>query len=131
MKQEKILELMYQLGLQPELVSEDFGYRFDYEGLPIVWMNEDEDSNTITFMVPSVFEVTEENRMTVLEAALKLSSKLKFVQPNLNLDSVWLAYQHFLDGQEPTENLIEHMIRLLAIATIQFHNIINNEGDDD
>lgn len=131
MAQEKVLEILRRLGFQPELIDENFGYRFEYEGLNFLLEHEDEDTKTISLIIPAVFDVTEENRSQVIEAAIKLSTKLKFVQPNLTLDSIWLNYQHYLGDNEPTEDLIEHMVRLLAISTLHFQQILNNEENDE
>lgn len=129
--QEKVLEILYQLGFQPELVDETFGYRFEYEGVTILLTPEEEDSHTICLMLPGIFDITEDNRVAVLEAMVKLSGKMKFVQPVIFTDSVWLNYLHFLGEQEPTPELIEHMIRVLAFSMVQFHKIINNEDNDE
>lgn len=131
MIKDKVLEILYQLGFQPESVDENFGYRFEYEGLVVLYTPEDEDAHTAYFMIPGIFDISEDNRVAVLEAMVKLAGRMKFVQPVIFGDSVWLNYQHFLGNQEPTSELIEHMIRVLAISTVQFHKFINNEDDDE
>jgi len=131
MIKEKILEILYQLGFQPELVDENFGYRFEYEGLTVLFTPEDDDAHSAYFMIPGVFDITEENRAAVLEAMVKLAGRVKFVQPVIVYDSVWLNYQHFLGEQEPTMEVIEHMIRSLAFSTVKFHKYINNEDNDE
>lgn len=131
MIKDKILEILYQLGFQPELVDENFGYRFEYEGLTILFTPEDEDAHTVYFMIPGIFDITEDNRPAVLEAMVKLAGRMKFVQPVIISDSVWLNYQHFLGEQEPTLEVIEHMVRVLAVSMVQFHKFINNEDNDE
>ncbi len=131
MIKEKILEILYQLGFQPELVDENYGYRFEYEGLTVLYTPEDEDAHTASFMIPGIFDISEDNRVAVLEAMVKLAGKMKFVQPVIISNSVWLNYQHYLGEQEPTPEVIEHMIRALAISTVQFHKFINDEDNDE
>ena len=131
MVKEKTIEILYRLGFAPEELDNDMGYRFDYEGMNLLYTAEDDDANSITFMMPGIFEISEENRVAVLEATVKLCAKMKFVQPAIIFDSVWLQYQHFMpDGAEPTEELIAHMIRVLAVATANFNQIINNEDNE-
>jgi len=130
MIKDKVIEILCQLGFQPELVDENFGYRFEYEGLTILLTPEYEDSRTVCMMLPGIFDTSEDNRVAVLEAMVKLAGRMKFVQPVIFSDSVWLNYQHFLGEQEPTSEVIEHMIRVLAISTVQFHKYINNEDND-
>lgn len=131
MIKDKVLEILYRLGFRPELIDESIGYRFEYEGLTILYSPDEEDAQTVTLVIPSVFDVTDDNRVAALEAVAALSSKMKFVQPNIALDSVWLNYQHFLGEHEPTQELIEHMVRVLAVSTVNFHKIINKEGYDE
>lgn len=130
MKKEKVLDILYQLGFQPEQLDDDFGYQFEYEGLTLLYSPE-EDSQTLNLMVPAIFRVTEENKEAVLAAMVGLCGKMKFVQPALYGNSVWLNYQHYLGEQEPTEDLLEHMIKLLGVSTYQFNKILNSDGDDE
>lgn len=130
MIKEKVLGSLYQLGFQPELVDEDFGYRFSYEDLTILY-NPEEESQCLTFSMPRIFDISEDNRITVLEAMVKLCAKMRFVQPVIMFNSVWLNCQHYLDKDtEPTVELLEHMVRVLAFSMIQFHKIINNEEEE-
>lgn len=132
MVKEKTIESLYRLGFAPEELDNDMGYRFDYEGMNLLYTAEDDDANSITFMMPGIFDVTDENRVKVLETMVGLCAKMKFVQPVIMLDSVWLQYQHYMeDGQEPTDTLIEHMIRVLAISTLQFHKLLNEDNSND
>lgn len=132
MVKEKTIETLYRLGFAPEELDNDMGYRFDYEGMNLLYTAEDDDANSITFMMPGIFDITDENRVKVLETMVGLCAKMKFVQPVIMLDGVWLQYQHYMeDGQEPTDTLIEHMIRVLAISTLQFHKILNEDNSND
>ncbi len=130
MIQEKVLAVLYRLGFQPELVDESIGYDFEYEGITFLFAYDDKDSKTITLTVPNLFYVTEENRIKTLEALNTLANNLNFVQPNIAFDSVWLEYQHYLGDNEPTEALIEHMVRTLATSTIQFGSILHHKDDE-
>lgn len=132
MIKEKTIEVLYRLGFTLEELDADMGYRFDYEGMNLLYTAEDDDANSITFIMPGIFNVTDENRVAVLEAMAKLSLKVKYVQPVIMLDGVWLQYQHYIEeDQEPTERLIEHMIHVLTVSTMQFHNILNEESNDE
>lgn len=130
MSTEKVLDILHQLGFRPELVDENIGYRFEYEGLTILFSPE-EDSQTLNLMVPAIFDITEDNRAAVLEGMVKLSGKMKFVQPATYGTSVWLNYQHYLEDQDPTPGLLEHMIKVMSVSAAQFLNIMNDEDNDE
>ena len=128
---EQVIEKLLELGFQPELIDETFGYRFKYEGMNLLFSPEDAESKTIHLLMPGIFDVNEENRLDVLETIVKLAGKMKFVQPMIIQDSVWLNYQHYLEDHEPTAGLLEHMVRVLAYSTMEFHKILNNTYDDE
>lgn len=128
-KKEDVLSVLSALGFIPELVD-GFGYRFEYEGLTLLYSVDEDDTKCLTFIVPGIFDISEENRVKVLEAMVQLSGKMKFVQPYIMFDDqVWLNYQHYVGENEVTPELVEHMIRVLGFGTTNFHNLINNNGD--
>lgn len=131
MIKENVLTVLSALGFIPEEI-EGFGYRFEYEGLTLAYSIDDEESKCITLTAPGVFDISDDNRVAVLEAMAKLCGKMKYVQPQIMFDDqVWLNYQHYLCENEVPQELIEHMIRVLAISTITIHNIINGNDNDD
>lgn len=131
MIKDDVLSALSALGFIPEEI-EGFGYRFDYEGLTIVYSEEEEDTKCLSLMVPNLFDITDENRVAVLETMVKISGRVKYVQPHIMFDNqVWINYQHYLGDNEVTPELIEHMIRVLTYATIKFNKIINGDDNDD
>ena len=131
MIKDNVTKTLNELGFRPEEI-EGFGCRFEYEGLSILYSEEDEETQCVNFIAPGVFNITPENRQDILEAMIKLSCKMKYVQPIIMFDdSVCLNYQHYVGDNEVNANLIEHMNRVLAAATIIFHRIINGEDNDE
>lgn len=130
MIKENVLTALSALGFIPEEI-EGFGYRFEYEGLTVIYTVEDEEAQCISLTAPDVFDISDDNRIAVLEAMVKLCGKMKYVQPHIMFENqVWLNYQHYLGENEVTAELIEHMIRVLAVSTITIHNIINGTDND-
>lgn len=131
MVKEQVLKALSALGFIPEEI-EGFGYRFDYEGLTLIYSEDDEDSKCVTLIAPDVFDISDDNRTAVLETMVRLCGKVKYVQPHIMFENqVWLNYQYYTNSNEVTEVLIEHMIRVLAFSTITFHKIINGDDNDD
>lgn len=131
MIKENVLTALSALGFIPEEI-EGFGYRFEYEGLTVIYTVDDDEAKCITFTTPDVFDITDDNRVAVLEAMAKLCAKMKYVQPHILFENqVWLNYQHYLGENEVTLELIEHMIRVLAFSTITILSILNGNDNDD
>lgn len=131
MIKDKVLAILRELGFQPELINEVLGYKFEIDGLDILFQPQDEDARTLYFILPCVHDVTDNNRIATLEAMAKLTGSVKFIQPVIFADSVWLNYQHYLGESEPTSDVIEHMLIVLSYSLVEFKKIINNEDDDE
>lgn len=130
MTTENVLTVLHQLGFMPEHIDDDFGYSFEYEGLTLIYVPND-DAKCLTLMMPNIFDITEENRAAAYEAMIRLVARLKYVQPFvMGQDQVWLTYQHYTGDSEVTEDLVEHMIRVLSVGIRKFHEIINGEDND-
>lgn len=131
MIKEQVLQALSALGFIPEDI-EGVGYKFAYEGLILIYSEDDEDTKCVTLIAPDVFDISDDNRTAVLEAMAKLCGKMKYVQPHIMFDNqVWLNYQYYTNGNDVTDALIEHMIQVLAFSTITFHKIINGDDNDD
>lgn len=130
MIKEQVLSALGALGFIPEEID-DVGYRFDYEGLTLLYSAEDDDTKCITLIAPNVFEISDDNRTDVLEAMVKVCGRVKYVQPHILFENqVWINYQHYFGENEVTPELIEHMIRVLSFATSTFHKILNGDDND-
>lgn len=127
---EKVVKTLKGLGFSLTPID-DIGYKFEFEGTALLYSFDGEDTNCLTITIPNCFDVTDENRVTVLEAMARLCAELKYVQPQIFMDRVWLSYQHFVGGGEVTEEIVEHMVRVLDFSVMKFYQIINGEEDDD
>lgn len=127
MTKEKVIDILYSLGFKPEEIGDDSGYSIEYEGITIIYSVEDDDSGSISFIVPGIVKVDDDNREQVQAAVLKLLEGLKYVQPAIMFgDTVWISYQHYIGENEPELETVEHMIRVLAVATARFHKYLED-----
>lgn len=115
------------LGFIPEEI-EGYGQRIEYEGLNMLISDEDEEAKCVNMLVPCLFTLSEENRHMVYDALIQLCCKMKYVQPIIMFkNQIWLNYQHFVGDNDVTPELLEHMIHVLNLATINFLKIINED----
>lgn len=117
---EKVIEHLGALGFMLEN-HEDICFQFEFEGLTMLYLYEEEAPDCLWLAVPGVFEVNDENRDAANAKMVKLCELVRYVQPTVTQDDVVsINYQHCMAGTEPTEELLEHMIRSLAFATRRF-----------
>ncbi|MDE6332955.1 MAG: hypothetical protein K2L80_10215, partial [Muribaculaceae bacterium] len=92
MIKESVLTTLRTLGFIPEEI-EGFGYRFEYEDLTVIYSADEDEAKCITLTVPYVFNISDDNRVAVLEAMAKLCGRMKYVQPVIMFqEQVWLNY---------------------------------------
>lgn len=106
---EKILEAFRDLGFKLE-EEEGMGYSFNYEGLNLLYMYNENDEEFLNIALPGIIEV-EEGRMLQICALLeKINSTLKYVKAYILGNSVWLFYERELFGEEDLMTVISRMI---------------------
>ncbi len=106
---EKILEAFRDLGFKLE-EEEGMGYSFNYEGLNLLYMYNENDEEFLNIALPGIVEV-EEGRMLQICALLeKINSTLKYVKAYILGNSVWLFYERELFGEEDLMTVISRMI---------------------
>lgn len=106
---ETILEAFRDLGFKLE-EEEGMGYSFNYEGLNLLYMYNENDEEFLNIALPGIIEV-EENRMLQICALLeKINSTLKYVKAYMLGNSVWLFYERELFGEEDLMMVISRMV---------------------
>ena len=126
-QKEIILDQLKAMGFEPIELG-DIGFVFKYEDMNYLYMPDDDDEQFLRIVIPHLFEVTEENRMAVLEAMHETSLLLKYAKVNIMYESAaWAVYEHRLTSTDNLPELLEHIIRLLEAAAHVFYMKINGE----
>lgn len=126
-QKEIILDQLKAMGFEPIELG-DVGFVFKYEDMNYLYMPDDDDEQFLRIVIPHLFEVTEENRMAVLEAMHETSLLLKYAKVNIMYESAaWAVYEHRLTTTDNLPELLEHIIRLLEAAAHVFYMKINGE----
>ena len=109
---EKVLKTLEELGFSPELAQGNDGYYiFHYEGLHYLWMVNDDDPQFLSFSLPGILDVDDDNREIVRDLIERINSSIKYIKVYLmSPDSVWMFYERKLMDEEDYEKVISHMI---------------------
>ena len=106
---EKILEAFRDLGFKLE-EEEGMGYCFNYEGLNLLYMYNENDEEFLNIALPGIIEVEEDRMLQICALLEKINSTLKYVKTYMLGNSVWLFYERELFGEEDLMTVISRMI---------------------
>lgn len=95
---EKILEAFRDLGFKLE-EEEGMGYCFNYEGLNLLYMYNENDEEFLNIALPGIVEVEEDRMLQICVLLEKINSTLKYVKTYMLGNSVWLFYERELIEQ--------------------------------
>ena len=95
---EKILEAFRDLGFKLE-EDEGMGYSFNYEGLNLLHMYNENDEEFLNIALPGIVEVEEDNMLQICALLEKINSTLKYIKAYMLGNSVWLFYERELIEQ--------------------------------
>lgn len=128
MKQKEIiLEQLNTMGFEPIELG-NVGYAFKYEDLNFLYMPDDNDEQFLRVAIPHLYDVTDENRVTVLEKMHDTGLMLKYSKVCIMYeDAVWAIYEHRLSTSEDLTEILEHIIRVLEVTAQVFHMKINGQ----
>lgn len=129
MDKKEVLEKLEVIGFEVEEVP-DFGYVFKYEGMNILFMPDD-DEDFLRFAAPHIFEVTDENRASVLEIVNDTNLGIKYSKVCVYGEQVWVFYELRLFGENDLEEIIEHSLFLLRATVAVFLRKIDGEDFED
>lgn len=128
-KTELILKELRALGLELEEVT-DIGFHFICENSHFLFMPCENDENFLRFAIPGIFEVTEENRLFLLDIANKTNMDLKYVKAVImDNETLWLFLEYRMVGEQSLDELLEFIIRMLLYC--KQYVIRHIHGDDD
>lgn len=126
-QKEIILNQLKAMGFEPIELG-DLGHVFKYDGTNYLYMPDDEDEQFLRIVIPHLFDVTDENRVAVLDAMHETGLMLKYAKVCIMYeDTVWAIYEHYLNPTDNLTELLEHIIRILEATAHVFSKKINGE----
>ena len=146
---EKILEAFKELGFKLE-EEEGMGYCFNYEGLNLLYMYNENDEEFLNIALPGIVDVEEDKMLQICALLEKINSTLKYIKAYILGNSVWLFYERELIeqrgkktegqlcGEEDLMTVISRMILHLEAglsfarkAMTEIEETMTNDSSDD
>ena len=135
---EKILEAFKDLGFKLE-ETEGMGYSFNYEGLNLLYMYNENDEEFLNIALPGIVDVEEDRMLQICALLEKINSTLKYVKAYIFGNGVWLFYERELFSEEDLMTVISRMILHLEAGLAFVHKAMteieetmaNDSSDED
>lgn len=122
---ERVFEFLRQQGFLPQIDEENGNIYFQYQMRTYVFVNNDEDEDFFQLVMPQVYDVTEDNREMVLEAANKTNFAIKVVKVCVSEDSALIFFENLLDSTPEVSDIIPRALATLQSAQQMFYQNLN------
>lgn len=107
-----VMEYLKNEGMQPRY-DEDKDIVFKYEKLTFIFNNPEDDENYFRLMLPCVYDVTEDTREAVIEAANETNLKMKLSKTLVLESTVSLSAEIFVDRDPEIDDIMPRLLRVL------------------
>lgn len=121
---ELVLDFLRKQGFTPEVNPENGNIVFKYQMATYLFVNNDEDDEFFQLIMPAIYDVTDENRDIVLDAANKTNMKMKVCKTCILDDEVWLFFEILLDSTPDVSNIIPRALGILQGTRQEFYQNI-------
>lgn len=122
---EMVMNFLRQQGFCPEVDEDNGNILFKYQMANFLFVNNDEDEEFFQLLMPGIYDVTDDNRDMVLEAANKVNHSIKVVKACVINDNVWLFFENLLDHTPEVEDIIPRALAILQGARQHFYQEIS------
>ncbi len=120
-----VMNFLRQQGFCPEVDEDNGNILFKYQMANFLFINNDEDEEFFQLLMPGIYDVTDDNRDVVLEAANKVNHSIKVVKACVVNDSVWLFFENLLDHTPEVDDIIPRALAILQGARQHFYQEIS------
>ena len=121
---ESVLEFLRKEGFCPE-VDENGSIVFKYQMVTFLLINNEEDNDFFQLTIPYIYDVTDDNRDIMLEAANKTNTTMKVAKICVIDDSVWALFEILLDQSPAVEDIMPRALNILMATRQTFYENVN------
>ena len=131
-----MMEFLAEEGFRPH--ETPFGIAFKFQGLNFIYIKDEEDDQYFRLMMPSIFEITEDNEDMVMRILNEVNGSIKVVKLyTMDLEdedgkaetSVWVAFEILADTTPELKDFVPRAVNLLQSARIAFLSKIEEAAE--
>lgn len=118
-----VLDFLRKQGFTPN-VDERNNIVFKYQMTTYVFFTDENDDEFFQLTMPGIYDVTEDNREIVLEAANKVNQSMKVIKIIVTQESVWVLFEILLDETPQVEDIMPRAFRIMEDGRRKFYDLI-------
>lgn len=118
-----MIEFLRSQGFKYEL-DEDGDLFFKYQMRNFLYYANDDDQGFFQIAMPAIFDVTEDNREAVLEAANSVTASIKVAKVVIIGEKVWLFAELLLDSTPVYDDIVPRVLDILMGTQQQFYEAL-------
>lgn len=118
-----VLDFLRKEGFTPT-VDERNNIVFKYQMTTYVFFTDENDDEFFQLTMPAIYDVTEDNRELVLEAANKVNQSMKVIKIIVTQESVWVLFEILLDETPQVEDIMPRAFRIMEDGRRKFYEQI-------
>lgn len=124
----KVCKILKKEGLMPTKC--DSGLNFKFQMLDYAFRRDEDDNQFITFVIPGIFDVKEEQIVEAFYAINTINTSIKYVKAVVYNAEVWLTFEHYYDEAVDLEDLVMTAIAALYAAYHKFASLLEDEKEE-
>lgn len=118
-----VFDYLKEQGLCPQLKDEVI--IFKYQMCTFIFFVDDDDEKFFRLALPGIYDVTEDNRISVLEAINEVNKKLKVAKAFIPDDDVWVSAETLMDDTPELDDFVPRILNILLGSRQKFYEIVN------
>ncbi|MBQ3710553.1 MAG: YbjN domain-containing protein [Bacteroidales bacterium] len=121
---EHVFDYLRNQGLVPKY--DDRGnIEFKYQMRSFIFFSNDDDAQFFQLTMPSIFEVTDDNRMAALEAMNEINDTTKVIKLTVTKSNhVWESTEIMLDSTPELDDLFPRLLNILLNTRQAFYKLM-------
>lgn len=123
---EQVFNYLKEQGLVPKY-TDNGNIEFKYQMRSFIFFTNDDDAQFFQLTMPSIFTVTDDNRMAALEAMNQINDNTKVIKLTVTKNNnVWESTEIMLDSTPELDDIFPRLLNILLNTRQKFYDIMES-----
>lgn len=123
---ENVFNYLKEQGLVPKY-NDNGNIEFKYQMRSFIFFSNDDDEQFFQLTMPSIFTVTDDNRMAALEAMNEINDTTKVIKLTVTKNgNVWESTEIMLDSTPELDDFFPRLLNILLNTRQKFYDLMES-----